>query len=153
PGDLQAVGGVARDQVALARRRAADLVAGRVVDEQALDAVGPGQVAGDVGAEVVALDEVAAVGGQDQAVGREAVDDQAAHRAVAGRDDQAADVGARVAAVQFDQGRSGVTVLGGAVEDDRVGDGRQRRQRLDGLRSGAGNLNVDGVRPDVLVGV
>src|SRR5262249_35106165 len=64
--EVDAAVAVAGDQVAVRRRRAADGVVGRV-DEEARVGVAFGRHAGDVGAEVVGPDEVAAAGVQHDA--------------------------------------------------------------------------------------
>jgi hypothetical protein len=50
-----------------------------------------------------------------------------------------------LAAVDLDQGRAGVARLGGAVDQDGLGDGGQRRSRRDHLHTRAGDGKVDRV--------
>ncbi len=97
-GDVNAVAVVAGDDVARPGRRPADRVAGRAVDVHAVAGVAQVGGAGDVGADVVALEEIAAVRADLDAVTTEAVDHQTFHRAATGSDVQPVD-GARAASV------------------------------------------------------
>src|SRR5262249_45160975 len=103
--DGDAVLAVAGDDVAGRRDRAANGVVGRGHNVHAAPAVGQRGGAGGVGANVVALDHVAAAGDQVDAVAGEAVNHQALHRAAAGGDRQAGDAGAGAGPVDLDQWR------------------------------------------------
>jgi hypothetical protein len=122
----------------------ADDVVGGAVDDHA-EGVAAGAAAGGVGAEVVAVEDVAGAEAEVNAGTAEAVDGQAADGAVAGRHHQA--VGARAGGgpVEVDEGGGGEAGLGGAVEVHGVADGRQGALRGDAVDAGAGDGEADGV--------
>src|SRR5262249_5826512 len=113
-------------------------------------AVAQGGGAGDVGAQVIPLDGVAAAGLNLDADLAETVDRQPLDRAAPGRDLQAAGPRAGEAAVQFDQRRAGVVRLRGAVDHHRPRDGRQGGGRANRLYAGVDG-ELDGVA--VIAGV
>jgi hypothetical protein len=140
--ELDAGAAVAGDDVAGRDGRAADEVVVGVVDEDAVAPVGERGVAGRVRADEVAGDDVAVAVLDPQPVVEEAVDDEAAHGARPGRDDEAVGV-ERVAAREDDEGPAGEAGLRRAVDGGGAVDGRERGGGRDGQgRAGRSKLMV-----------
>ena len=145
PEDGHAEHAVARDEIAFSGSFTADGVAGHVLHKDAESPVAQVSRAGDVGAQVTALDEVAAFLYQADGAPLEAVDGQPFHGRGAGLNHQSFRTCADPATVQFDQRRAGETRLAGSVENKRIGDKRQRGERGDGVGTGSRNGELNGV--------
>ena len=151
--ELNAVAVVAANDIAFGRRCAADDVVCRADNLNAVGRIAPVDGSRDIRADVIAVDDIAAVRLQQDAVAAETIDDQAAHRAVAGGDDQPADARTGAAAIEFDHGRRSEVRFAGAVDDHRVGDRGQLRKHGDGVRPGSRNVEAHVVDPRAGVGV
>src|SRR5262249_10840404 len=140
---------VAGDEVALARAGAPDDVVGAAIEEDAGQVVAGGALPGGVGADEIAGQLIPAAALEDHAGAGEAVDDDAAQRAVlVVGEHQAVGAGAGVAAVHLDERLPVVAgaALGPTVEGDGGGDRRQRGRQAD-------RPVIAGVEAVVVVGV
>src|SRR5262249_40582589 len=130
-GDLDARGGIAGDEIAGSRCRAADQVAGRVAQQQARPGVGNGEAARGVGADVVALDYVVGCSNRSE----ETADADARHL-VTGDD------------VPRTSDRAADRVLRGAIQDKDAG---ARGGNAVANRVRAGGIDADIVAGDEVV--
>ena len=140
----------ARDEVSRPGCRPADHVVGAVDDDSAATIAQPPSST-HIGTDIVALDGGAGAQ-QPDACPLEPVDHQAPHGRAVGRNNQTARI-SRIGAVQFHDRCPRIRRRRGAVEDNRVLDPGQPAQRPDRVRSGAGNLEHDGVRAGPGIGV
>ncbi|MEZ5728890.1 MAG: hypothetical protein R3E48_13350 [Burkholderiaceae bacterium] len=148
---------VGGDDVSIRDRAAADAGVVGELEAHAHRGVAAVQQAGDVGADMVAGNQMAVGGLHADAAAAESVDDQAANSAAVATAAQFDSVDRRPgeAAVDLDDRRAGEVGLGRAVDDDEVGDDRQCRGRLDRVRAADQRLRdveVDLVGPRGIVG-
>ena len=125
---------VAGNDVPGAGARAADGgICRAIIDFDLSGRIAEGGGAGHVGADVVALQDVArrTGAGNLNAIAGEAVEDQPLDSAAAAGEGQAVHARSRAVAAQLDDGIAAVARLRRGVEDDTVADGRQGRGRCD----------------------
>ena len=135
---------VSRNDIFCSGYITADRVAGRAaLDKHATTDVRQDDRAGDVRADVVAFDYIAAVAEEVDAVAGIAIDDQPIDRAVAGGDGESGHARAGAGAIQFDNRRPGKTRLRGSVDPDGCGNVRQHTGRLDGIWARAGDVKAN----------
>ena len=127
---------IKRDNPELIAARAKRLpVVRRAEDHDAL-VVRDGGRPGGIGADVVALDRVAALDLEHDPGVAEAIDHQPLDRGVTAVESQPIGVRSRTTAVEDDDRGPREAGLGGAVDRDRHGDRRERRGEVDRERAG-----------------
>ena len=149
-GEGDAAQSIARDDIAIRRRLAADGVAGadhlQTVSRIGLGSSGIAARGGQPSEEVAGEGAVIGVGRHLDSVSREIANDQSANRAAVRRRGERQPVHGQIVAIEDDHRRPREIRLGRAIDDDRAGERRQRRaDRRDRVRPDARDIEKNEV--------